>query len=132
MKYTVGHEITNIIVRFADDRRRKLIMAGAPEIVIKPCDDLVTKAHENVAKLVGGMSRKYKGVADEEIIEAIQFIQTTGDYYKEGKQDTRIFRFVTESGIYYYDTFDRKIEKVNEDGLQYGLSVRVSEKDFEK
>lgn len=108
MKYTVGQEITNIIVRFVDDRRRKLIMAGAPEIVIKSCDDLATKAQENVAKLVGGMSRKYKGVADEEIIEAIQFIQTMGYYYKEGKKETKIFRFVTESGIYYYDAFDRK------------------------
>lgn len=129
MKYTVGQEITNIIVGMTNDRRRKLIMAGAPEIVIKSCDDLVLKAQTNVKKLVSGLSRKYK-VADEEIIEPIRFIQKTGDYYKEGKQPTRIFRFVTASGIYYYDTFERKIEKVKEDGTQYSLNVAVCEKDF--
>lgn len=130
MKFTVGQEITNLIVRAADDRRRKLIIIGAPEIVIKSCDDLATKAQTDVKKLVSGLSRKYKKVANEEIIEPIQFIQTTGNYYKEGKQQTRIFRFVTETGIYYYDTFARKIEKVNENGEQYSLNVNINEKDF--
>ena len=130
MKFTVGQEITNLIVRAADDRRRKLIIIGAPEIVIKSCDDLATKAQTDVKKLVSGLSRKYKKVANEEIIEPIQFIQTTGNYYKEGKQQTRIFRFVTETGIYYYDTFARKIEKVNENGEQYSLNVNINETDF--
>lgn len=127
---TLGQEISRMIITATEDRKRRLIIAGAPEIVIKSCDTHIQLAKTHVEKMVGGLSRKYKGAADEELIEEIKFVDTVGNYYKEGKKPTRIFRFVTNTATYYYDSFESKIEKINGNGEQYGLNVNLSEKDF--
>lgn len=131
MVMTLGQEISRMIITATEDRKRRLIIAGAPEVVIKSCDVHIQMAKTNVDKMVKGLSRKYKGAADEELIEDIRFVDTVGNYYKEGRKPTRVFRFVTTNATYYYDTFESKIEKINGNGEQYGLNVRLSEKDFD-
>lgn len=121
---TVRETISSLIAMNIEARLEKLTAMGAPRIMIDSTAKLLEDAKAGRVK-INGLERKHKAVADEAVIELAQ-AETTGYYFKGGKQKTLVLKMTTAAGVYYYDYHDNKI------GASFTeLSVNVTDDKFE-
>lgn len=116
--------IADLIARNLENRLNKLTELGAPRIILDNTSKALADAKAANIK-VNGLERKHKEAATAEVTALYQ-AETTGYYYKDGKQKTLVLKLETEAGTYFYDYRDNKIGRSFTE-----LAVSVADDKFE-